>query len=159
MQLQPVKQMKPIILALDLEGTLISNAVSQIPRPGLSAFLEQCRQLFSRIVMFTSVDEARFRQIAKRLVEDGEAPDWLAEIEYITWTGHIKDLTFVPNTKPSQILLVDDFERYIHPAQVSQWIPIDCFQSPYSPDDTALEDCVQRLQARVNAPASSQSDD
>lgn len=27
--------MKPTILAMDLEGTLISNAVSQIPRPGL----------------------------------------------------------------------------------------------------------------------------
>jgi hypothetical protein len=32
--------MKPTILALDLEGTLISNAISQIPRPGLHCFLE-----------------------------------------------------------------------------------------------------------------------
>ena len=159
MQLQPVQQMKPTILALDLEGTLISNAVSQIPRPGLSAFLEQCHQLFSRIVMFTSVDEIRFRQIAKRLVEDGETPDWFAEIEYITWTGPIKDLTFVPDATPAKIVLVDDFERYIHPEQKSQWIAIDCFQSPYLPDDTALEDCVQRLQAQVNAHAGSQSDD
>ena len=30
--------MRPSILALDLEGTLISNAVSQIPRPGLYNF-------------------------------------------------------------------------------------------------------------------------
>lgn len=31
--------MRPTVLALDLEGTLISNAMSQIPRPGLHAFL------------------------------------------------------------------------------------------------------------------------
>ena len=28
------------VIALDLEGTLISNAHSQIPRPGLYRFLE-----------------------------------------------------------------------------------------------------------------------
>lgn len=31
--------MTPTILAMDLEGTLISNVVSQIPRPGLLDFL------------------------------------------------------------------------------------------------------------------------
>lgn len=34
---------RPTILALDLEGTLISNAISQIPRPGLKTFLEDMR--------------------------------------------------------------------------------------------------------------------
>jgi hypothetical protein len=34
--------MRISVLALDLEGTLISNAVSQFPRPGLLAFLECC---------------------------------------------------------------------------------------------------------------------
>lgn len=34
--------MKPTIIALDLEGTLISNAVTQFPRPGLRTFIDEC---------------------------------------------------------------------------------------------------------------------
>jgi len=58
------------VLARDLEGTLISNAVSQIARPGLFEFLEDCRKLFPRVVMFTSVNEDRFRSIASLYPED-----------------------------------------------------------------------------------------
>lgn len=49
--------MKPTILALDPEGTLISNAISQIPRPGLHNFLEDARSRFGELVMFTNVPE------------------------------------------------------------------------------------------------------
>jgi hypothetical protein len=57
--------------ALDLEGTLISNAVSQFPRPGLFIFLEYCHQNFvgvasrfeTRLVIFTAVNEVRFRYV------------------------------------------------------------------------------------------------
>ena len=75
--------MKVKVLALDLEGTLISNAVSQIARPGLFDFLEDCRELFPRIVIFTSVNEERFRAIANLLTTEGYAPNWFADIEYI----------------------------------------------------------------------------
>ncbi len=47
--------MKPTILALDLEGTLISNAISQIPRPGLYRFQEDIQLLFDQLMMFTTV--------------------------------------------------------------------------------------------------------
>lgn len=70
------------MLALDLEGTLVSNAMSQIPRPGLYAFLERCKCLFPRIVMLTTVEQGRFRQIAVLLVEEGYAPPWFSEVEY-----------------------------------------------------------------------------
>ena len=80
------------VLALDLEGTLISNAMSQIPRPGLHAFLSRCRELFTRIVMFTTVDEASFRKIEQSLVEEGFAPDWFATLKYVQWHGETKDL-------------------------------------------------------------------
>ncbi len=43
------------VLALDLEGTLISNAMSQIARPGLRNFLEFCGRTFSRIVIYTAL--------------------------------------------------------------------------------------------------------
>ncbi|WP_239510823.1 hypothetical protein [Stenotrophomonas maltophilia] len=42
--------MKPPILAIDLEGTLISNAISQIPKPGLYRFLEDVNLLFDRLM-------------------------------------------------------------------------------------------------------------
>ena len=51
-------RLKPIVIALDLEGTLISNAVSQFPRPGLYSFLEYCQENFSRIVIFTAVKDS-----------------------------------------------------------------------------------------------------
>ena len=72
--------MRPTILALDLEGTLISNAVSQIPRPGLYQFLEVAHELFEHLVIYTTVPEAAFRRISRLLVEEGSAPGWFAEL-------------------------------------------------------------------------------
>jgi hypothetical protein len=58
------RKAKQLTIALDLEGTLISNAVSQFPRPGLFTFLEYCHQNFDRSVVFTAVNEVRFRSLA-----------------------------------------------------------------------------------------------
>lgn len=46
-------------LALDLEGVLITNAISQFPRPGLMSFLNECEDLFGHenIFIFTTVNE------------------------------------------------------------------------------------------------------
>ena len=57
------------VIALDLERTLISNAVSQFPRHGLFDFLENCRSISERIVIFTTVEDILFRSIA---VSDAE---------------------------------------------------------------------------------------
>lgn len=48
------KENKRSLLCLDLEGTLISNAVSQIPRPGLYRFLERASVLCD-LMLYTSV--------------------------------------------------------------------------------------------------------
>lgn len=72
--------MKPTILALDLEGTLISNAISQIPVPGLYWFLEEIHALFDQLAMFTTVPEDRFRSIAALLAREGSAPAWFMEL-------------------------------------------------------------------------------
>jgi hypothetical protein len=69
------------VIALDLEGTLISNAMSQIPRPGLREFLDTCAQMCPRVVMFTAISEPRFRNIARTLVGEGSAPDWFAVMD------------------------------------------------------------------------------
>lgn len=126
------------VLALDLEGTLISNAVSQIPRPGLIAFLTECRQLFPRVVIFTAVSEPRCRQVVRLLADEGTAPAWFRDVEYVRWSGPTKDLAFVPNAAASQCLLVDDMRVYVCAGQESQWIPVRPFDAPYSDDDAEL---------------------
>ncbi|OZI46938.1 NIF family HAD-type phosphatase [Bordetella genomosp. 5] len=147
---------RPNILALDLEGTLISNAASQIPRPGLNEFLIQCYEIFPRIVMYTTVSESRFRPIAELLVDEGLAPDWFAQIEYVRWKGTTKDLAWIPGSTVQQCLLVDDFEGYVHPGQHSQWVRIGCFEHPYEPADQGLARALLELrQRRVEPPVNS----
>ena len=112
-----------MILALDLEGTLISNAVSQFPRPGLRDFLDFCLGAFERVVIYTAVDEGRTRRILALLAAEGHGPPELAELEIVRWSGKQKDLSFVSEDW-RQVLLVDDREDYVVPSQRSQWIPI-----------------------------------
>lgn len=141
--------MNSYVLALDLEGTLISNAMSQIPRPGLAEFLTRCAELFPRIVMFTTVKEERFRKIARLLVDERVAPTWFADMEYIAWHGETKDLQFVPGVHPHQVLLVDDFEKYVHPGQEAQWLQIEHFDHPYSSADKGLAKMLNTLATRT----------
>jgi hypothetical protein len=44
--IDPCLPIRPTVLAVDLEGTLISNTMSQIPRPGLFMFLSRCPRCF-----------------------------------------------------------------------------------------------------------------
>ncbi|OZI71687.1 NIF family HAD-type phosphatase [Bordetella genomosp. 12] len=141
----------PSILALDLEGTLISNAASQIPRPGLLPFLERCRTLFPRIVMFTTVSESRFRAIASLLVAEDVAPAWFAQLEYVTWTGTTKNLEMISDAKVLQCLLVDDFEGYVHPGQTAQWIRVESFSHPYDASDIELTATLKAIEERFGS--------
>ncbi|ARN22139.1 NIF family HAD-type phosphatase [Piscinibacter gummiphilus] len=141
-----MKIQRPKVLALDLEGTLISNAMSQIPRPGLFDFLSRCQELFPRVVMFTTVKEPLFRDIAALLVAEGAAPAWFGDVEYVAWHGETKDLNFVPSADPSEVILVDDFEKYVHPGQASRWLQIDYFDYPYDDTDEGLAKTLGRLE-------------
>lgn len=141
---------KPTILALDLEGTLISNAVSQIARPKLFWFLDRCAELFGKIVIYTAVDEPRFRTIANLLVSEHLAPSWFADLEYIKWDKSIKNLLNVPCAGPQDVLLVDDQEAYIHPDQKDQWIKIAQFESPYDKEDGEFNKIIDVLVHRAN---------
>ena len=140
--------MRPTILALDLEGTLISNAVSQIPRPGLYTFLEQMREQFDHLVMFTTVDEGLFRRIAALLVIEGQAPAWFSELGYTTWVGATKDLTYVSPTL-GKALLLDDHGAYVHAGQKPWWIEVPLFGSPYEATDAGLNIAQQRIEQRL----------
>lgn len=138
------------VLALDLEGTLISNAISQIPRPGLLRFLISCRELFPRIVMYTTVSEARFRAIARLLVSEGAAPEWFTELEVVDWAGKTKDLALISDAALEDCLLVDDFEGYVHDGQRERWVKVVCFGHPYVTSDRELENTLHELRRRIN---------
>lgn len=135
------------VLALDLEATLVSNAMSQFPRPGLYDFLELCRRHFDEVVLFTAVRSVRARQVLENLSTDESAPEWFSKIRIVPWsidpdyasehlillTDVYKDLSFVSDmyeegeVEVENIWIVDDDEMWINPAQKDQWIPIKEF--------------------------------
>ena len=140
------------LLALDLEGTLISNAMSQLPRPGLHAFLSFCLEAVPAVVIYTAVREARTRDILARLVAEGDAPAGLATLEIVSWSGPHKDLRWaLPLARGPVTLeaarLVDDLAEYVLPGQEHLWIPIEQWGSPYPDTDRELA----RVQAVVAA--------
>ena len=137
-------------LALDLEGTLISNAVSLFPRPGLFRFLESCRQLVPRLVVYTAVDEHRFRELGRLLAGEGEVPEWFAGLEHVAWSERYKDLRLIPGADPASTRLLDDLEEAVHPEQRAQWIPI----APYDPrcDDDELSRVLAELRTQPADP-------
>lgn len=136
--------MRPRILALDLEGTLISNAVSQIPRPGLWDFLNYAGTSFDEVVLFTKVSRPMARRIALLLTEEGRVPGWFTEVRYVEWTGATKDLRFV-SPLLGQALLLDDHRPYVHPGQLKFWIEAPLFASPYLANDRGLQLARRRI--------------
>jgi NLI interacting factor-like phosphatase len=143
---------KQLTIALDLEGTLISNAVSQFPRPGLFTFLEYCHKNFGRLVIFTAVNEVCFRSIARTLAEAQDVLAWFVDLEYINWSGTYKDLSFIPQgtidsfgTLRERTILIDDRIEYIHPDQKDRWLEIPGYEYPYPDDDLELDKVMEKL--------------
>jgi hypothetical protein len=115
----------PKVLALDLERTLIDNALSSQPRPGLFDFLAFCDKHFNRIVLFTTVEEADAREVIEGLARSGHIPAGLmARLEYVDWRGEYKDLGFVRGADPTEILLVDDDAGWVRPDQRDRWVRV-----------------------------------
>ena len=137
-------------IALDIEGTLISNAVSQFPRPGLFAFLEFCRESFDHVYIYTAVRDETCVPIVRTLIDDGFAPEWLAEISFVQWDRSVKDLGNVPGCSVSESLLLDDNRDYVVDSQIDQWIEIDKFQSPYPDTDTELQRVQSVIRERLS---------
>ncbi|MBI1385846.1 MAG: hypothetical protein GC150_13155 [Rhizobiales bacterium] len=142
-------QPPPNVLALDLEGTLISNAMSCFARPRLHAFLSACDRLFARVVLFTAVSEHRVRAITEVLVAEGSAPATLASAEIVAWRGPLKDLRFIEGADPARCLIVDDLESYIAASQKDRWIAIAPYAPPYGDEDRELARVYAILASRV----------
>lgn len=101
--------------------------------------------------MFTKVDEARFRQIARTLAQEGSVPDWFPAIEYVHWTGATKDLSFIPGCAVDEALLVDDLAAYVHPGQEARWVRADPFEPPFDDSDDGLARVLRELYERVRS--------
>jgi hypothetical protein len=113
------------VLALDLEGTLVDDARSARARPGLRAFLAFCHEQFARVAVFTGVETTAAREVLERLAHTGHVPAELLDgIEYIEWSGEYKDLEFVSDAAPGDVLLVDDDAGWVRPDQRAQWIAV-----------------------------------
>ncbi|MCB2425402.1 NIF family HAD-type phosphatase [Methylophaga pinxianii] len=148
--------MTDTILALDLEGVLVTNAISQFPRPGLMQFLCQCESLFGQdnICIFTSVREEKFKEIANTLVRENLVPDWFTKLRYINWVGEHKDLRFV-DEDINKVIIVDDYPPYIKQTQKHRLIEISQYLEPYSHenpdfDDKELEALLLKLKIILN---------
>lgn len=128
-------------IALDLEGTLISNAMSQIPRPGLYSFIEKCAKCTSNLVLYSAVNPDRCRKIIQVLAQEGDVPIWFAEINIVNWDyrNHRakKDLRLI-QTNWTRGILVDDIEDYVAAEQLSSWVSISNYDG-YTKNDDELE--------------------
>jgi hypothetical protein len=113
------------VLALDLERTLIDDALSARPRPGLFDFLAFCHERFGRVALFTTVETADAREVMEGLVRAGHVPpEFLGRLEYVEWCGEHKDLGFVPDAAPGEVLLVDDDAGWVRADQRERWVPV-----------------------------------
>jgi hypothetical protein len=136
--------MKPL-LCLDLEGTLISNAVSQIPRPGLHDFLERAFSLCD-LVIYTSVSEDRARAIQELLTKEAAAPIWFKNLEVIRPKGTIKHKAACGR---SDAFLLDDQPCVIAEGEESWWIAIPEFSPPYPDEDKELLSSLDRIKELI----------
>lgn len=137
------------VIALDLEGTLISNAVSQFPRPGLRAFLDFCDAAFQSVYLYTAVRDELCGPIIRTMVDEQTAPAWLLTVPFVQWDRNIKDLANIPDATIHDCLIVDDNPDYIANDQRSQWIAVSKFESPYPDTDRELERVQQLIANRI----------
>lgn len=155
------------ILALDLEGTIVSNAISRKPRPGLYAFMESCKDAFNEVVLFTAVDAERARDVLLNLAKKCYVPMWVATMPIVLWheeddipgkhliqLGKFKDLLFVklmfPGVVIPNIWIVDDNRYWVRSHQRRQLIEIPTWDPAFNgknsrKNDRALEEVIQVL--------------
>ena len=123
------------ILALDLEGTLISDAFSAIPRPGLREFLDFCEERFERLYLFTTVVRDEAWPILEDLTDQRFLPiTFLDRLNYVEWEGRYKDIQVIPDALPESVRLVDDDGSWIHPDQRDFWIPVSGWEGDWLKD-------------------------
>jgi uncharacterized membrane protein YheB (UPF0754 family) len=137
-----------MILALDLEHTLISSAVTCFIRPHLNDFLDWSIENFDEVVLFTTVSSEHVKNIQNKLFKMGDTNKTFQELRCIEWPRiGLKDLSFV-SANWQNVMMVDDLpEAYSIEAQRPQWVEIRPFD-PRFPDAellTVKNELINRL--------------
>ena len=77
------------------------------------------------MAIFTTVEEADARDVIHELALGGHVPPGLlGRLEYVGWCGEYKDLRFVPDAIPGEVLLVDDDAGWCGPISGSDGFPL-----------------------------------
>ncbi|WP_303293407.1 hypothetical protein [Marinobacter sp. ST-43] len=128
------KHKQKTLLCMDLEVKLISNAVSQLPRPGLYTFLEAVSEVCD-LMLHKLVSSERVNAIRKLLGVDGVTPAWFLDLPVLHPTGTIKDKV---RCGRSDAMLLDDQAVVVASDEEPWWIPIAEYLPPYSDHDREL---------------------
>ncbi len=134
------------LLCLDMEGTLISNAVSQIPRPGLHGFLESVSRICD-LALYTSVSQERLKSIQDLLIQEKVVPSWFKDLPTFQPVGTVK---FKVTCGRNDAVLLDDQAAVIAPGEWDWWIPMKEFSPPYSMEDRGLAEALADIKARLS---------
>jgi hypothetical protein len=136
------------VIALDLEGTLISNGMSQFPRPGLRDFLEALGSLEVEVVVYSTLSTNVVDEVLVNLSNDGAVPLWFMECRRVPWQGGCKSIRDVRVSGDSSIvMLVDDYEGYVCPGEEDYWIEVPTFSSPYQESSIVLRSVLQKIES------------
>jgi hypothetical protein len=140
-----------VVIALDLEGTLISNGISQFARPNLSKFLNELIACVDEIVIYSTLATSKILKVFERLESENEVPSWLSQCRIIEWCGGCKSLSRVTENRNVLVFLIDDFEGYVCPEDRYGWFEVPSFTSPYDERPGVLAEVLQEVQAVLTA--------
>jgi len=139
------------VLALDLEVALIGDTANLVARPGLHRFLTCCRALVTRLIVFSVVEEAQFREVASLLASKGCVPPWFSGVEYVHRLEQTEDLAVVLRADPRFTLLVTCKPRPASMEGLAQWIAICRHDAPLDPSDRVLDRVLEEIARRTTA--------
>ena len=131
------------VLALDVEGTLVSNGVSQFARPGLAPFLAACRELADSLILFTSCNPVIIDKIQRLLVAEGTAPPWFVNLRILYSPDGVKDLERLGHSL-ERVAILDD-QPTTPTEQRHRWVCVPQFQPPFSDCDDGLSVALKSL--------------
>lgn len=140
-----------ILICLDIEGTLVSNAVSLFPRPHLCHFLLEVNKL-ANLVLYTSVSSARTKKIQNLLVDEGVVPDWFAKLDALSPPYTTKPRVLAASYAPgaSRFFLVDDQRACVEENEADWWVAVHEYLPPYDVDDEKLLRVLRELTVRCS---------
>lgn len=117
------------ILALDIEGTLVTNRGKWYPRPHLHEFLEFCFHRVERVCFFTLLSKASAKNVIEWLVEAGHAPKVALErFEYVECKRNYKDLECLNHSDLNEVMLIDDNAPNVKPGQEERCILVPGYE-------------------------------